>query len=511
MSKCDFWIEFERANRTYLAGEIVRGKLTIEVNQDVECRDLKLTGLWRTHGRGNQAKGEYYNTSLYQGQLKQGERRQFDFEFQIPRLPITYHGTLINVDHYVSARVDIPWAFDAKGEADFIVLPGDSPQGVAAPLATFAPKTSKIGVFIGSGIGIALLVIGFFFIPAFGIGLVIMAIGAGILFFTFRNILAERKLGPVECVLAPTHQVPGGELGIRVSMTPKKSATISKIKATITGHEIAVSGSGTNKTTHRHQLHSETFVIDSNLSLSPGVTHTSEHFFPCPDTQAYSFSLGENRIEWAIMVHVEIARWPDWVQTLYITVIPPVANSDASVYEGETLETAPAIPVAPAATDFGSQHQMSGETPIYEPAEIDASSEMIYDDPQPARDIPLASAVPQATPLAALIAVGASLRAADRYGDEREKTVAQHKAFLYEVELVVERSVPTFGVYDAAAYRSGMTLIGKLANSDIPIAAQFPDSQNEEIRQYASGDTWSGIGSIHRWDDLYDRLELRVS
>lgn len=511
MSKCDFWIEFDRANRTYRTGELVRGKLAVSVNKTVECRDLKLTGLWRTHGRGNQARGDYYNKSLFQGKLNEGERHEFEFEFQIPPTPTTYHGTLINVDHYVTARVDVPWAFDAVGEADFVVLQGDSPQDTEAPLATFAPSTSKIGVFIGSSVAAVLILAGLVFIPVFGIGLLMIAAGAVILFFTFRNVLAERKLGPVECVVAPTQQVPGGELGIRVSMTPRKSVSITQIKITFAGHEIAVSGSGTNKTTHRHQLHSETSVIASNLTLQPGVNHTTEYFLTCPETNAYSFALGENRVAWSIQVHLDIPRWPDWVQSVNVYLIPPVADRPATQNDAASKDPASPSPRIETIleTPFAAVPEPNAANRSIETS-TDPTVQLVYDELETGALETNDAFVPQSSTLASLISIASSLRAADRYGSQRTKIVENHNSEVFEVEITVDRFAPTFGVYDAAEYRSGMTVIGKLGSTDLPVAVQFPETRNDDVKSLTQGAPWRGLAILHRWDDLYDRLELRV-
>ena len=81
---------------------------------------------------------------------------------------------------------------------------------------------------------------------------------------------------------------------------------------------------------------------------------------------------------------------------------------------------------------------------------------------------------------------------------------------LFQVTLEIERSSSTFGVYDDPQYRSGQTLIGTLDSTDIPVAIQFRESQNEVVRGLAAHTTWSGTVRINRWDDLYDRLELRT-
>ena len=515
MSKCDFYFEFERADRTYRSNEKVRGRVTVVVNKTVDCRDLKLTGLWRTHGRGNRAQGEYHSTSLYQGQLTAGERHSYDFEFQIPPQPVTYHGNLINVDHYVSMRADIPWAFDATGETEFIVLLGYESPVSDAPLATFTQSSSLVGMIFGTIIALVFMGVGLFLLPFYGLGVIPIAIGLGILFFAFRNRLAERKLGPVECVIAPSTQVPGGELGVRISFSPRQSGSITKIVVGMRGTETAVSGSGTNKTTHRHKLHESQQTAAESLQLIPGQSHTVEHFIACPETSAYTIKLGENSIDWVVHVRLDIPRWPDWVMEVPVQIVPLLAANDPAMESSPRGEAEPSDSGSVAHAPHGDTALAYDDEPsgamVAEPYSAAApQAELTENDGGDIEDSP-SIASPSAPPSSrSLQAVAEQLIAAERYSSRRTEIVESMQGELFQVTLEIERSSSTFGVYDDPQYRSGQTLIGTLDSTDIPVAIQFRESQNEVVRGLAAHTTWSGTVRINRWDDLYDRLELRT-
>ena len=112
MAKCDIAIAFDRPDRRYFGGEQVTGTVTIAVNQDVNCRGIKIERLWKTHGRGNTFRPDPSLLSEEQGRpLHAGQRDTFPFEFTAPATPYTYHGKFLNVDHYVRVRVDVPWGF----------------------------------------------------------------------------------------------------------------------------------------------------------------------------------------------------------------------------------------------------------------------------------------------------------------------------------------------------------------------------------------------------------------
>ena len=110
MSKCDIRIEFKRKDRTYLGGETVTGRVFIRVNESVNSKGITLTNQWRTHGRGNVTSGPKNTTELEAAKsYLPGEEYEFPFSLQTVTDPVTYHGTLINVDHYVSGQMDVPW------------------------------------------------------------------------------------------------------------------------------------------------------------------------------------------------------------------------------------------------------------------------------------------------------------------------------------------------------------------------------------------------------------------
>ncbi len=124
MSKCEIGIEFDRSGREYHGGDKVAGTITIAVREEVKCSRVVLARGWRTHGRGNTEHGEETKEPLSGAcVLAPGETVQYPFSFTASREPLTYHGQYLSVDHYVSVRVDVPWALDPKAEEDYIVLP----------------------------------------------------------------------------------------------------------------------------------------------------------------------------------------------------------------------------------------------------------------------------------------------------------------------------------------------------------------------------------------------------
>jgi len=128
MSKCDLQIKFDREDRTYAGGETVTGRVYIRINNSMKSNGVTLTHQWRTHGRGNVSGGTKETVELEDARsYSPGEELEFSFSLRSPTYPVTYHGTMLNVDHYVSVEVNVPWAFDPKAEEDYVLVPGEPP------------------------------------------------------------------------------------------------------------------------------------------------------------------------------------------------------------------------------------------------------------------------------------------------------------------------------------------------------------------------------------------------
>ena len=122
MSKCDISIELDDPQGAYYLGDTVTGTVKILVNKDVNCSALKITGLWKTHGRGNTDRGKYGEHTAFEGIMKAGEVKTIPFNILVEGVPLTYRGEYLNIDHYVDVRIDIPWSLDPKASEEFLVL-----------------------------------------------------------------------------------------------------------------------------------------------------------------------------------------------------------------------------------------------------------------------------------------------------------------------------------------------------------------------------------------------------
>jgi hypothetical protein len=342
LSKCDLEILLDRPDRAYRPGATIRGMVGVTVNKDCTCNGLTLTREWRTHGRGNRSRGGKEADVLFEGEWKAGEQHVHPFEIEVPDGPLTYHGHHLNVDWYLDARADIPWALDPKASEEFVVLPGQRPPRHRGPL--FVPGRHNTGQGVaGAVFGMAFAGFGsvflfgmscvlcsgevggsdaLFMLPFFLIPLVFVAVGVGIAFSSVRNRLAARRLGEVEVSLTP-EVVTGGEVvQVEVRFTPRASFTLHGATAELKAREEVVSGSGTNKRTHTHGIFERTRVLCEQRELEAGHPVVLQGELQIPRDPAPSFAASSNRLDWKVKILLDAPGWSDWSEEHLVGVSP---------------------------------------------------------------------------------------------------------------------------------------------------------------------------------------------
>ena len=350
MSKCDLQIQVDKPDRSYAPGERIRGHVTVTIDEAVRCKGLTVTLQWRTHGRGNRSLGPASSVELFQGEWGAGEQRAYGFEFIAPSGPASYHGTFVNVDHYLTARVDLPWAFDPKAEAEVLLVP---PRGVSE--YDFGPAYQPPAAELGSegrtrALGAALLA-GCFGLPGLGImaggvafgvswlrgnssdaafpaifmllfGGVFASVGFGLAVVLLKRSLARRKLGDPLVNVTPNVARPGDRVAVQVTVQPRASLRLDGASAVLKGVEQAVSGSGSNRTTHTHELFQREVGLGAPPQLDAGQMASFSASFELPRDAAYSFAATSNLVKWSLEVKFGIQGWPDWEREFPICVRP---------------------------------------------------------------------------------------------------------------------------------------------------------------------------------------------
>ncbi len=499
MSKCEIKIAFDRPDRIYRGGESVRGTVKISVNETVNSKGVKLSHRWKTHGRGNVDSGPEEIIVLSQSKLLMaGEEFEFPFELKTAPYPVSYHGQLISIDHYVRVDVDVPWARNPFAEEDYILRPGAVPpemtgdRGSKVALKAAPAKLGMIATVFLSLFGVIFLT----FIAAFAFFLlpVILAVVA---FFWIRKTAVAARVGTVEVSMPHIIVAPGEDWPFEISFTPRKTFQVKSITLKIVATETTVSGSGSDRKTSTHELLAKSIPLRESSLLVAGELVNEKQLVKFPGLNAYSFDASDNKITWNAEVRIDIPRFPDWSKSEELQVVP------AEFFGGESNPSRAAI------GDFGDE----GVDDDDEDKDISSTSE---DD----RDFERASdtdtesidedAHPPATSFARPATIGelvTQLESVGRHSTQRNEIIANAASKTYEVAVLIDRIVSSMGTMNfGERFANGKTVIGSIQNTNQAIQILASESENSELESFRRGDVWDTQIEITSWDTLYNRI-----
>lgn len=335
MSACELSLEIEE--RKLRPGDTLHATLVIRANRDVRADAVSVALGWRTHGKGNRDSDTADTVELGAIELEAGKEHREQITMTAPHGPVSYHGVLINVDWYLSARADVPWAIDPKTEEELLLLPAPpeviagyraAPEQRAQPhvLGTAVPpRRSPEGALFALlplAAGIVFVLVGGFPGPG-GIGsLFAMAVLGFLAWRVLKPRVAKLRIGEVEVSLAPEETQAGGTVQLEVRLCPPKAVTLNGVRAKLEAEEIAVSGSGTSEKTHRHTLHSDATTIAERRRIAAGESVVLEGSFVIPENAEPSFEASDNSVRWTVVTEIDIDAWPDLRDEYVLTVHP---------------------------------------------------------------------------------------------------------------------------------------------------------------------------------------------
>lgn len=310
--KCDLVVKLHDTAKSYRAGDTVTGHVIVHVNKSCECNGLRVVHEWRTHGRGNRDSKTLSKDVIFKGTWQPGTY-EYPFSFVIGRsTPTTYHGEIVNVDHYITARADIPWALDPKAEADFIVVPAGK-----VDFNVDVERTKSHSVVEGlAACGLITVVYAFIFVifgdvtwDDFSAHTLVednpLLIGVGVLSF-FGGIYSLYKywrlslLGDVTVRMKKSMRQTG-TINIEVALEPKVAMDLKSVSASLISRESATSGSGTNESTEHNDVKRSHIDFElSNPQLAAGTEFVGSGKLVVADSITPTFSSDNNSVRWEV-------------------------------------------------------------------------------------------------------------------------------------------------------------------------------------------------------------------
>ncbi len=515
MSKCTLRIEFQQPQREVRGGDSVSGTAHVTVSEDTNCKEVRIEYYWKTHGRGDVDRGAVGSQQLMSARrLTAGEYFKMPFSFIAPCDPLSYHGRMLNVDHYVKLIVDIPWATNITVEEEFLLLPGRKPDYLPAQrnqVALERPASPQSLGWLGRvGIGLLVLVFGVaMFMMAMVIIPFVMVGGAA---FLLHRYLVNSRVGDVTLRLPHLLVGPEEPFPVEMSFTPKWNLAIDGVFVKIQAQEHCETGTGTDKRTYRETIFEQQVALLDAQTLTAGELVKLSQIAMLPPSKAYSFKAADNQVKWTAEVRISIPRWPDWVETVtlqmvpaeFLTNMPAAIESDRLVNEGDRDQQAsiPAQVVAPSQAAKGGDWTRDEQVDAPEYAANDSETETQVE--------PSAQRADEDQPVAmadSLEAVLHQVMRAERVTSARQAVIDLYAQQVFPADVRVERTYSTYG-QDDDRYNDGRTIIGKLAGTQHTVRLLLLARPESESPRLSEGEHWQGDVRILHWDGLYQRADL---
>ncbi len=464
MAKCDLLIELDEPNRVYLGGEKIGGVVRVRVGDKVQCNGLTVRTVWKTHGRGNVDSGTTESEVVFSGEWQANQDLEYRFELTVGDWPPTYQGHYLNIDHYVEAVADIPWAFDPQVSQVFLMRPAGGRDAVATK------SVAVKGGIVGNIIGGVVIVFVLFFCLMSAINPFMWVIGSIIALVSFaiwllRVFLPKYFLGEVDGSLERDSYSPGENVVGKLSIRPRRNVMINGIRLRFEAREQVVSGSGTNRTTHRHIFFEHEQSLQQATMLKAEQLHEFPFSIQLPADAVYTVDLSDNDLIWSASLVVDIPRWPNWRKELLLAVVPGGETITIGATGAMTVES---IPVTSAAGAIPSD-----EAPVTF-AETALHLWSMRDNNE-------------ATQMLAEAVTGLS----------------------FTIEANVERRLLYSGENDPHVYPDGYAVWATYTDPPLPLVLYVPHELGDEFEQLGRG-KWTGQGTIVGWDHVHRRLQIRI-
>lgn len=152
------------------------------------------------------------------------------------------------------------------------------------------------------------------------VGSIFALVGAICLAGATTKFLASMRLEPPSLTLSVSPLFLGesfhGELVQRV----KKPASINAVTVTLICREWVQYTQGTSTHTQTHDVYTVKNTLDVSGIVEPPDSIRGHVEFQIPEEAMHSFSASNNRVDWLIEVHTDIADWPDYSSKFELSV-----------------------------------------------------------------------------------------------------------------------------------------------------------------------------------------------
>lgn len=343
MSNCKIEIALNnKLGTTYNIGDLISGTVNIEILKDIKCRKIELEILWFTNSIGAQDSSTIQKVVLKKNEelLEKGNKYTFPFEINAPLGPVTY----------ISKDLKIQWTLEATITTNLyakyinekkIILESSTDKEYPLENYNFGNRktiqqtrdfeTEYVGKFIyviGGAFfaipGLLALISGVsekrLFLTLFSIPFIY--VGIYIIYHTYKNSIALKRLNKVSFDLEKKIVKPGDEVICKISITPKSTIELETIKIYFKGKQTISDGSVEDEKIFENTIHEEEETVLKNDFIPKYNTFTKKVMFKIPTSADPTFISNYNKINWIFTASVKANRTPKWEEDLEVVVCP---------------------------------------------------------------------------------------------------------------------------------------------------------------------------------------------
>ena len=330
--------------------------------------------------------------------------------------------------------------------------------------------SKQVQVAIAGSVGVGFLV--FFGVAVsqmgwFGLAFMVIPLLIGLVVL-IRTVLPKYLLGEIQYQLSQSEVSPGDRVHGDLTVRPRRNVSINGVTLRFQAREQCVSGSGSNRTTHKHVLFEQQEELQNAMTLTADAEHRFPFSVELPDDAPYSIDLDDNDLIWSTHLRVDIPRWPDWSHELPLRVVPGARVSSPS---GEVFPSPP--PSAISAAEMSS------------PSAGDAGEGLTFAE------------------------------AANHLWEQRndrdrlDVLVDAISGLTFQIEANIERRLLYGGDEDPHVYQDGYAVWAHYPDPELPIVLYVPHELADEFEQIGSTQ-WQGRGTVVGWDLQHGRLQIKL-
>ena len=211
-------------------------------------------------------------------------------------------------------------------------FPEAEPRSNDVLLVGEGSRSSTVGaliiglLFTTIGISVAFVSGGGFPFALFG--LVFSAVGLLLFVSGGLKLLAGTKLAAPSVTLSVSPLLLKESFSGELIQQVKSEAEINSVTVTLICREWVQYRQGTNTRTATHVVHTVNQTLDVPRRVSPPDSIRGDFEFQIPEDSMHSFEASDNRIDWLIKVHTDVANWPDYKSEFKLSVAARSVKSE---------------------------------------------------------------------------------------------------------------------------------------------------------------------------------------